>query len=65
MLLKRPILERIAAGEVDLAWGLIAGRPIDDKIIEHTVTCIARVRTGDEGREGLQAFLDKRPPRWA
>jgi len=43
----------------------VAGRPIDDAVIEHTVACIARVRAGDEGREGLQAFLDKRPPRWA
>ena len=26
---------------------------------------IAALRASDEGREGLSAFLDKRPPRWA
>ena len=26
---------------------------------------IARLRASPEGREGVQAFLDKRPPRWA
>ena len=24
----------------------------------------ARMRTSDEGQEGLRAFLDKRPPAW-
>lgn len=26
---------------------------------------IAELRTGDEGQEGLSAFLEKRPPRWS
>ena len=26
---------------------------------------IAAARAGDEGREGVAAFLEKRPPRWS
>ena len=31
------------------------------------LTCelIARLRAGEEGQEGMAAFLEKRPPRWA
>ena len=29
-----------------------------------TAALIASARVGDEGREGIQAFLDKRPPAW-
>lgn len=31
---------------------------------EYTARLIARLRTGDEGQEGLAAFLEKRSPRW-
>ena len=30
----------------------------------HNAALIARLRAGAEGREGLTAFLDKRPPNW-
>ncbi|GAB5415390.1 MAG: enoyl-CoA hydratase-related protein [Congregibacter sp.] len=40
------------------------GRPLDAELIEHTSALIARLRVSDEGQEGLQAFLGKRPPRW-
>ncbi len=30
-----------------------------------TTALIAKLRTGDEGQEGLRAFLEKRPPMWA
>ena len=30
----------------------------------YTAETIARLRVGDEGQEGLQAFLEKRKPRW-
>lgn len=33
--------------------------------LEHTVRALARVRATEEAREGLGAFLEKRPPRWA
>jgi len=31
----------------------------------YTAETIARLRVGEEGQEGLQAFLEKRKPRWA
>ena len=33
-------------------------------IDEYTSALIARVRSSDEGREGIRAFLEKRKPRW-
>ena len=30
-----------------------------------TAELIARLRAGEEGQEGMAAFLEKRPPRWA
>ncbi|TCP14528.1 methylglutaconyl-CoA hydratase [Crenobacter luteus] len=42
----------------------VAGRPIDDALVEDTAQRIARIRVGAEGQEGLAAFLEKRAPRW-
>ena len=42
----------------------IKGRPIDAQTLEITAQRIARQRTTDEGRDGVAAFLDKRPPKW-
>lgn len=39
-------------------------RPVDAALIEDTAQRITRVRAGDEGREGLAAFLAKRHPSW-
>jgi methylglutaconyl-CoA hydratase len=36
-----------------------------DEARSHTVRHIAQQRTSAEGQEGLGAFLDKHPPRWA
>lgn len=38
--------------------------PIDEAMITHTAELIARLRTGDEGQEGLSAFLEKRSAAW-
>jgi len=43
---------------------LRAGSPLDDALLEKTAWHIARVRSQPEAREGLSAFLDKRPPGW-
>src|SRR5690606_27991240 len=36
-----------------------------DEATETTAAVIAELRTGEEGQEGLAAFLEKRRPRWA
>ncbi len=42
----------------------VAARPIDDKVIADTAARIARIRGSAEGKEGVAAFLGKRPPAW-
>lgn len=43
----------------------VANRPVDDALVEDTARRIATLRATPEAREGLGAFLDKRPPAWA
>ena len=42
----------------------LAGRPIDAVLRGDTARRIADIRASTEGREGVQAFLDKRDPPW-
>lgn len=42
----------------------VAGRAVDAPLIAQTVECIADIRASAEGREGVQAFLQKRRPSW-
>ncbi len=42
----------------------LAGQPITDALREETAERIADIRGSAEGREGVQAFLDKSPPAW-
>jgi methylglutaconyl-CoA hydratase len=42
----------------------VAGQPIDDARVEDTARRIAQIRTMPEAKEGLSAFLEKRPPNW-
>ena len=42
----------------------VAGRPIDAALREDTARRIADIRSSAEGRDGVQAFLDKREPAW-
>lgn len=42
----------------------IAGRPVDDALLAETAERIAVIRTSDDGKEGVRAFLEKRKPRW-
>lgn len=43
----------------------VAGKKVDHGLMEETAKRIARARVSVEGQEGVRAFLDKRPPRWA
>lgn len=43
----------------------VAGRPLDDALVEETAKRIAEIRATPEGREGVAAFLEKRKPAWA
>ena len=42
----------------------VAERPIDDALIAATVQSIADIRASEQGREGVQSFLQKRKPSW-
>lgn len=42
----------------------VADRPVDDALVEDTARRIASLRATPEAREGLAAFLDKRPAAW-
>ena len=42
----------------------VAGKPIDETLIEETARRIADIRRSDQGREGVGAFLEKRKPNW-
>ena len=43
---------------------IVAGRPVDDAVMNGTAGIIARVRATPEGKEGVAAFLEKRPARF-
>ncbi len=66
----RSLMEPLLAGAPTAqkaATELIAavqGQPIDDALMEQTAQRIARQRATAEGRDGVAAFLDKRPPAW-
>ncbi len=42
----------------------VAGKDITQLLIDRTVEHIADIRVSDEGREGIQSFLQKRKPNW-
>ena len=42
----------------------VAKKPIDQKLLEDTARRIADIRATAEGKEGIEAFLEKRKPSW-
>jgi methylglutaconyl-CoA hydratase len=42
----------------------VTGREITQELTDYTVDQIAKVRASEQGREGVQAFLQKRKPSW-
>jgi len=71
----RAAAHAVAAGMVSCAPGAVeaskrlvddvAGRVIDRDLMELTAHRIAAARVGDEGQEGVRAFLERRRPLWA
>lgn len=43
----------------------VFGRPIDHHLMDLTAHRIAQARVGEEGQEGVRAFLERRKPSWA
>lgn len=42
----------------------VAGQPLSDALLADTAERIAQIRVSPQGREGIAAFLEKRPPVW-
>ncbi|MGA0394940.1 MAG: enoyl-CoA hydratase/isomerase family protein, partial [Rhodospirillales bacterium] len=42
----------------------VSGKPIDESLVTETAKLNAKMRATDEGRDGIAAFLEKRPPVW-
>jgi len=63
------LLPRLACapGAVAQAKALLRGfgPPIDDAVINATITALAACWEGPKAREGIAAFFDKRTPGWA
>jgi methylglutaconyl-CoA hydratase len=54
-----------AAGDAKRLAMDVWAQPIDHALMEDTARRIAKARVSDEGREGVDAFLNKRKPSWA
>jgi methylglutaconyl-CoA hydratase len=54
----------LAQTEIKRLFDQLDASTIDDETRELTARTIARVRMGDEAREGFAAFLAKRPAAW-
>ncbi len=53
-----------AQREIKALFAQLQVGPVTEEIRELTAQTISRVRSTEEAREGLAAFLDKRPPSW-
>jgi len=42
----------------------VAGKEVNDALLEDTAARIALIRSSDQGREGVASFLEKRKPDW-
>lgn len=61
------VLAGNAPGAMSKAKALIAhvaGKPVDNGLMNETAQRIADARASEEGREGVTAFLEKRTPTW-
>ena len=53
-----------AQREIKALFAQLQVGPVTEEVSELTAQTISRVRSTEEAREGLAAFLDKRPPGW-
>jgi len=53
-----------ALSSVNRALNHLQPLPITLETIDYTAKLIAKIRVSPEGQEGLNAFLEKRPPNW-
>jgi len=53
-----------ALTEAKKLLAVLTNTPIDDAMIAETARRIADIRSSDEGKDGVSAFLQKRPPVW-
>ena len=44
---------------------LSVGRVEHERLLDHAARDFAAAIQGEEGREGMRAFIEKRPARWA
>jgi len=42
----------------------VVGKTVDDALLADTAERIAHIRASEQGREGVQSFLEKRKPNW-
>ena len=54
-----------AVADAKTLVGDVAGRVIDRGLLDDTAHRIARARVGEEGQEGVRAFLEHRKPVWS
>ena len=55
----------LAQGAAKQFIGSLHNRELDANLVDESADLIARIRASDEGREGVDAFLQKRSPGWA
>ena len=53
-----------AMAECKALIAAVAWRPLSPGVVEDTAQRITRLRASEEGREGMNAFLEKRKPNW-
>lgn len=54
----------IAVSKVKEMVNAFSPSKLDDESIEYIANIIAKLRTSEEGQEGISAFLEKRKPNW-
>ena len=61
---EKGVVHLALAAVINAVWDVWA-KPIDHRLMSETAHRIARARVGEEGREGVAAFLGKRKPSWS